>query len=158
MTETTLNLTPEQLALACSEAMHENDYATQALGMRILESTPGRALLSMVVRNDMLNGHAVCHGGFMFALADSAFAHACNNTNKATLASGCSIDFLASAQEGDLLTAEARERSRSGRTGVYDVEIHRQDGTLIAVFRGRSYQIRGSVLPEAVSPTEEKTA
>lgn len=102
----------------------------------------------MRVRNEMLNGHDVCHGGMIFTLADSAFAHACNNTNKVTLASGCSIDFLAPAREGDLLTATAQERSRSGRTGVYDIEVQRQDGTLIALFRGRSYQLKGTVIPE----------
>ena len=84
----------------------------------------------------------------LFTLADKAFAHACNNTNKVTLASGCTIDFLAPAYEGELLTATAVERSRSGRTGVYDVEIHNPAGKLVAAFRGRSYQLKGSVLPE----------
>lgn len=141
-------LTPEALAQACSNAMHANDKATNFLGMQIIKSTPGFAQLTMRVRTEMLNGHDVCHGGMIFTLADSAFAHACNNTNKVTLASGCSIDFLAPAREGDLLTATAQERSRSGRTGVYDIEVQRQDGTLIALFRGRSYQLKGTVIPE----------
>lgn len=139
---------PMALARACSEAMHANDDASHMLGMQILETTPGCARLSMQVRKDMTNGHDICHGGLIFTLADSTFAHACNNTNHITLASGCSIDFLAPGRLGDTLIATARERSRSGRTGVYDIDVVNQDGTLIALFRGKSYQIKGHVLPE----------
>ncbi|MEZ5480533.1 MAG: hydroxyphenylacetyl-CoA thioesterase PaaI [Thiolinea sp.] len=142
-------MTPEQLAERCSAVMHADDHATQMLGIEIVSSTPGRAVLQMRVRHDMSNGHGICHGGLIFTLSDSAFAHACNNTNHNTVASGCSIDFIAPGREGDLLTATAQQRSRSGRTGVYDVEVHNQDGTLIAIFRGRSYQIRGSLVAEA---------
>ena len=142
-------MSPEALAQLCSDTMHRNDKASLAMGIEIVESLPGYARLQMQVRENMLNGHDVCHGGMMFTLADTAFAHACNNSNKVTLASGCTIDFLAPAYHGDWLTATAQQRSRSGRTGIYDVEIHRQDGSLIAVFRGRSYQLKGHVVPES---------
>ncbi len=138
----------DPFARACSDAMEANDRASRMMGITIVESVAGRSVVTMKVRNDMLNGHDVCHGGMLFTMADTAFAHACNNTNKVTLASGCTIDFLAPAYEGELLTASAIERSRSGRTGVYDVEIHNPEGKLVATFRGRSYQLKGSVLPE----------
>ena len=102
----------------------------------------------MTVRGDMLNGHAICHGGFIFTLADSAFAYACNSYNLVTVASGCSIDFLAPAREGDVLTARGVERSASGRTGVYDIEVFNQRGEKIALFRGKSYRIKGHVIEE----------
>lgn len=143
-----MSLTPEQLAQECSRLMHTTDYAAQMMGMEILSSTPGQAELKMVVRKDMLNGHGSCHGGMMFTLADTAFAHACNNTNKITVASGCTIDFVAPALEGDVLIAKATERTRSGRTGIYDINITKPNGTLIAIFRGRSYQIKGTIVPE----------
>ncbi|TXH68629.1 MAG: hydroxyphenylacetyl-CoA thioesterase PaaI [Thiothrix sp.] len=138
----------DPFARACSDAMEANDRASRMMGITIVESVAGRSVVTMKVRDDMLNGHDVCHGGMLFTMADTAFAHACNNTNKVTLASGCTIDFLAPAYEGELLTASAIERSRSGRTGVYDVEIHNPEGKLVATFRGRSYQLKGSVLPE----------
>lgn len=128
-----------------AEAMWKDDRASQGLGMRIEDVGPGAARLSMTVRPDMLNGHAICHGGFIFALADSAFAFACNSYNLVTVASGCSIDFVAPAREGDLLTAQARERSASGRTGVYDIEVTNQRGEAVALFRGKSYRIKGQL-------------
>lgn len=138
----------EALALAqrVADAMWSNDGASQALGMRILSVAPGEARLAMTVRRDMLNGHDICHGGFIFTLADSAFAYACNSYNMVTVASGCGIDFLAPAREGDVLTAHAHERSASGRTGVYDIEITNQRGEKIALFRGKSYRIKGHVV------------
>lgn len=142
------NNDPASFARACSDAMHANDQAAHMMGIEIVDTTPGKAVLQMQVRQDMLNGHAVCHGGMLFTLADTAFAHACNNTNKVTLASGCTIDFLAPALLDEVLTATAVERSRSGRTGVYDVEIHNPAGKLVATFRGRSYQIKGTVLAD----------
>jgi acyl-CoA thioesterase len=102
--------------------------------------------MSMTVRADMLNGHKTCHGGFIFALADSTFAFACNSRNLATVASGCSIDYLAPGFEGDVLTATAAEYSLAGRTGVYDVHVTNQHGKPIAIFRGRSYRINGQVV------------
>ncbi|HSS70266.1 MAG TPA: hydroxyphenylacetyl-CoA thioesterase PaaI [Casimicrobiaceae bacterium] len=129
--------------------MYSRDRASQALGMTIASVGPGHAELTMPVRADMLNGHAICHGGFIFALADSAFAFACNSYNLTTVASGCAIDYMAPAREGDLLTAKARERSVSGRTGVYDIEVSNQRSETIALFRGKSYRIKGHVIEEA---------
>ncbi len=142
----------EALARRVADAMWANDRASHALGMRILDAGPGTARLTMTVRRDMLNGHDICHGGFIFTLADSAFAYACNSYNLVTVASGCSIDFLAPAREGDELTAHAHERSASGRTGVYDIEITNQRGDKIALFRGKSYRIKGHVVDEDARP------
>ena len=113
----------QQLANDVAAAMWSRDHATQALGMAIAAIAPGSATLTMPVRQDMLNGHGICHGGFMFTLADSAFAYACNSHNRNTVASACAIDFLAPARLGDVLEAEAVERSRSGRTGVYELMV-----------------------------------
>jgi len=146
---------PQVLAEAVGSAMYAQDTATQALGMRIEAIGPGRARLSMRVRADMLNGHRTCHGGFMFALADSAFAFACNSRNVSTVASGCTIDFLAPGLEGDVLTAEAQERSLAGRTGVYDVTVTNQDGRTVAIFRGRSYRIRGQIVGQPAEAEAE---
>ena len=125
------------------ERMFANDRASQALGMQITEMGPGSATLTMTVRADMLNGFDICHGGHITALADSAFAFACNSHNEMTVASGLTIDFLAPAREGDRLTALCTEASLSGRTGVYDVSVSNQRGERIAIFRGRSYRIKG---------------
>jgi acyl-CoA thioesterase len=132
--------------------MYERDPASIALGMRIASVAPGRAEVSMTVRPDMLNGHAICHGGFIFTLADSAFAYACNSYNLVTVASGCAIDFLAPARAGDVLTAHAAERSSAGRTGVYDIDVTNQRGESIALFRGKSYRIKGHVIDEESAP------
>jgi acyl-CoA thioesterase len=127
-------------------AMYARDPASQAMGMRLGPIAPGHAELTMTVRSDMLNGHALCHGGFIFTLADSAFAYACNSYNLTTVASGCAIDFVAPAREGDVLTARAHERSVSGRTGVYDIDVNNQRGETIAYFRGKSYRVKGHVI------------
>lgn len=137
---------PQALAEAVAQAMWSRDNATQALGMRIEAIGPGAATLSMPVRADMVNGHRICHGGFMFTLADSAFAYACNSDNLNTVASACHIDFLAPAREGDVLEAEAVERSASGRTGVYDITVRVRGGKTVALFRGKSYRIQGEVI------------
>lgn len=137
---------PQALAEAVAQAMWSRDNATQALGMRIEAIGPGTATVSMPVRADMVNGHAICHGGFMFTLADSAFAYACNSYNQNTVASACHIDFLAPAREGDVLEAEAVERSASGRTGVYDITVRVRGGKTVALFRGKSYRIQGEVI------------
>ncbi|MFM2053537.1 MAG: hydroxyphenylacetyl-CoA thioesterase PaaI [Pseudomonadota bacterium] len=123
--------------------MMANDRACRALGMAVTRIAPGRATMTMTVRADMLNGFDICHGGYITTLADSAFAYACNSYNELTVASGLSIDFLAPAREGDLLTAEGAEVSQAGRTGVYDVTVTNQRGERIAVFRGRSYRMKG---------------
>ena len=144
---TTESTSPAQaLAEASSQAMWARDRATQGLGMSIDRIAPGHAVMSMPVRPDMLNGHDMCHGGFMFLLADSAFAFACNSYNQNTVASACHIDFLAPARLGDVLEAEAVERSRSGRTGVYDITVRIRGGKTVALFRGKSYRIEGEVI------------
>jgi acyl-CoA thioesterase len=137
---------PEETAAAVGEAMYERDRASQTLGMVLEEVRPGYARVRMTVRAEMLNGHGTCHGGLVFTLADSAFAFACNSRDVLTVAAGCSIEFLAPAREGDELVAEARERSLQGRTGVYDVDVTRAGGDLVATFRGRSAATRGRAL------------
>jgi acyl-CoA thioesterase len=141
---------PQALAEAVCTAMWARDRATQALAMQVLSVKPGYAVVSMPVHADMLNGHHTCHGGYLFTLADSAFAYACNSHNQNTVASACHIDFLAPAREGDLLEAEAIERSLAGRTGVYDVTVRVQGGKTIALFRGKSYRIQGEVINENI--------
>jgi len=125
------------------DGMYPNDHATLALGMEVVDIAPGSATLRMTVRRDMLNGHQTCHGGMIATLADSAFAFACNSYNELTVASGFSIDLVAPAREGDVLTATASEMSKAGRTGVYDVEVRNHNGERVALFRGRSYTLKG---------------
>ena len=139
----------QALAERVAAAMFALDAASRTMGITLAGVGPGRADLKMTVRKDMLNGHAICHGGFIFTLADSAFAFACNSYNLSTVASGCAIEFIAPACEGDVLTASARERSLSGRTGVYDIEVENQRGETIAYFRGKSYRIKGHVIENA---------
>ncbi|MEP7330169.1 MAG: hydroxyphenylacetyl-CoA thioesterase PaaI [Betaproteobacteria bacterium] len=134
------------LAEKVARAMYERDRASQALGMRLERIAPGFAELSMTVRGDMVNGHAICHGGLVFTLADSAFAYACNSFNINTVAAGCSIDFLASGREGDVLTATAHMRAQGRRAGVYDIDVRNQKGETIALFRGKSMRINGTVV------------
>lgn len=136
----------QALAESVAAAMWSRDRAAQALGIRIDSVGPGRATLSMPVRGDMVNGHHICHGGLIFALADTAFAYACNAYNRNTVASACNIDFLAPGKEGDTLQAEAVERSLAGRTGVYDVTVRDSAGNTIALFRGKSHRIAGEVI------------
>ena len=136
------------LANECAQAMLKRDAASQAMGMHLLAAAPGCAHVSMSVRADMIQGHGTCHGGYLFALADSAFALACNSYNDATVGLGCSIDYVAPAHLGDTLSAECREQSRAGRTGNYDVRITNQLGQLIALFHGKSYKVRGTVLAQ----------
>jgi acyl-CoA thioesterase len=140
----------QQTAEAVREAMWANDRASKALGMVVTEIGPGRAVLTMTVREDMLNGLDICHGGLVTTLADSAFAFACNAYNEITVASGFDVNLLAPARLDDLLTARAVELSRSGRTGVYDIVVSNQRGEAIAAFRGRSYTMKGRpLLPAA---------
>jgi acyl-CoA thioesterase len=136
---------PQSVAEASARAMYGQDRASQALGMRVLEVRPGYARLAMKVREDMVNGHQLCHGGLIFTLADSAFAFACNTYDLVTVASAATVEFLLSAHLGDELTAIAEERSRSKRTGIYDVAVSNQRGECVALFRGRSDQLGGSV-------------
>jgi acyl-CoA thioesterase len=134
---------PQQIAEHVRTGMFANDRASQAMGMQVTAIGPGSSTVTMTVRADMLNGFATCHGGMITTLADSAFAFACNSTNELTVASGLSIDFLAPGREGDLLTATARTVSHTGRSGLYDVNVHNQRGELIATFRGRAHRAKG---------------
>ncbi|TSE25893.1 Acyl-coenzyme A thioesterase PaaI [Tepidimonas sediminis] len=137
---------PQALAEAAAAAMWSRDRACQALGMRLEAIGPGRAVMSMPVRADMVNGHAMCHGGLIFTLADSAFAYACNSHNHNTVASACQIDFLSPAREGEVLEAEAVERALAGRSGVYDITVRVRGGRVVALFRGKSHRIGGEVI------------
>jgi acyl-CoA thioesterase len=138
--------TPQHIADAARDAMWANDRACKSLGIEVVAVGPGTATLTMTVREDMLNGHDVCHGGLVATLADSAFAYACNAYNEVSLASGFDVNLVAGARGGDVLTAVAAEVSKAGRTGVYDVRVNNQRGELVAVFRGRSYTVKGKPL------------
>ena len=130
-------MTPEALARACAERMWASDHATAGLNIALLDIRPGAARLAMTVERRMLNGHGTCHGGFIFTLADSAFAFACNTYGHVSVASHCSISFLRPAAEGDTLVAVAEERQREGRQGIYDVRVTVGDA-IVAEFRGLS--------------------
>ncbi len=145
-----MTATPQQVAEATREAMLKDDHATKSLGIRIEAVGPGTCTASMTVRQDMLNGHAICHGGLITTLADSAFAFACNAYNEVTVASGFDVNLLAAARLGDVLTAQALEVSKAGRTGVYDISVRNQRGEAIAAFRGRSYTMKGKPLVEGL--------
>jgi acyl-CoA thioesterase len=131
------------------ETMFAVDIASKdTMGMELLSVEPGKARIRMPVKALHLNGHQICHGGFIFTLADSTFAFACNSYNKSAVAAGCSIEFLKPAHEGDVLTCEAQEQALSGRHGIYDMRVTNQRGEVVAVFRGKSAQIQGTVFPE----------
>jgi acyl-CoA thioesterase len=138
---------PQALAELAGKTMYERDPASQALGMTLDEIRPGYARMRMRVREDMLNGHGTCHGGYIFMLADSAFAFACNSHNFNTVGAGCTIDYLAPGRAGDMLVAEAVEQALSGKTGVYDVVVMDEDGRKVALFRGKSHRVAGHVAP-----------
>ncbi|MDR5855486.1 hydroxyphenylacetyl-CoA thioesterase PaaI [Caballeronia sp. LZ062] len=127
--------------------MYEADACSRALGIELVEVRPGYARLQMNIRPDFLNGHAICHGGLIFTLADSAFAFACNSYNVSTVAAGCTIEFLRPVQVDDRLTAEAVEQTMSGRTGIYDIRVTNRANETVAMFRGKSAQIKGTVIP-----------
>jgi acyl-CoA thioesterase len=131
-------------------AMYAADGASQGLGIKLEAIERGYAKMSMRVRADMLNGHNICHGGFVFTLADSTFAFACNSYNHITVAAGASIEFLAPAYQDEVLTAEAREQNLSGRTGFYDVTVTNQRGERIALFRGRSQRLKDAFIVPAL--------
>ena len=138
----------QRLAERTVREMYARDAASRGLGIEIVEVRPGFVRATMLVRPDMVNGHDIGHGGFIFALADSAFAFSCNSYNAVAVAAGATIDFLAPARKGDRLTATASELWRSRRTGLYEITVTNQDGTVIALFRGRSHQIKGQVVPD----------
>jgi acyl-CoA thioesterase len=140
-------------AETCASLMMQKDAASRAMGMILDHIEPGAATLSMRVRPDMLNGHGICHGGIIFALADSAFAFACNSYNQLTVAQQNQITYLQPGAPDDMLTARAVEVSRSGRSGIYDVTVTNTDGQTIALFRGLSRNIKGQHYPEPGDPT-----
>ena len=137
------------IAQASADAMWAGDRASQGLGMQIVEVGPGHARLAMLVDERMTNGHGSCHGGFIFMLADSAFAFACNSHGQRTVAQHCSITYVAPGRLGMRLIAEAKERHRAERSGVYDVTVRSEAGETIAEFRGHSRSIPGLLVPEA---------
>jgi acyl-CoA thioesterase len=136
-------------ARAAVQALYARDLAAQALGIEILDVAPGAVRVAMVVRPDMQNGHGTCHGGMLFALADTAFAFACNSYGEAMVAAGASIEFLAAAARGERLIATASETSRTARHGIYDVAVARTSGELVAHFRGRCARLR---VPSSTPP------
>jgi acyl-CoA thioesterase len=137
-------MTPDEIARRCADLLWAGDRASAALGMTIEDVGPGRAELSMTVLEEMTNGHGMCHGGYIFTLADSAFAFACNTHNQRCVAQHCSIVYLAPAAKGARLTASARERQRVGRNGVYDVAVRNESGAIVADFRGLSRTVAGT--------------
>ena len=137
----------QRLAQAVGRAMYAEDNASRALGMVLDEVRPGQAKMRMTVRDDMINGHDICHGGLIFTLADSTFAFACNARNQVTVAAGAEIHFISPAKKGETLIAVAREHASAGRSGIYDIEVTDDaSGRLVAVFRGRSHRIEGSIV------------
>jgi acyl-CoA thioesterase len=141
-------MSPQEVAEACARAMWDDDRASQRLDMELERVGPGEATLSMTITEAMTNGHGTCHGGYIFALADSAFAFACNSYNQRAVAQHCSVTFIAPAYRGNRLTATAREISRRGRGGIYDITVLNQAGEHVAEFRGHSRTVKGTHLPE----------
>ena len=150
------NPAAQALAQRVGQAMFAADRASrETMGMELLACEPGRALMRMTVQPLHLNGHQICHGGFIFTWADSTFAFACNSRNHNTVAAGCSIEFLKPAHAGDVLTCEGVEQVQSGRHGVYDMRVTNQHGDVVALFRGKSAQIKGHVLAD--EPTSQES-
>ena len=135
--------TPQQTAEFVRDRMFAGDHVSRGMGMQVLEISPGHAVLTMTVRADMLNSHEMCHGGLIATFADSAFAFACNSYNELTVASSFSVDLIAPGRLGDVLSARCAEVSKAGRTGVYETVVANQRGERVAVFRGRSYTLKG---------------
>ena len=140
-----MHRTPQQLAEAAAAAMYARDRASLALGMKLLEVGPGAARMQMSIRADMVNVHDPCHGGLIFTLADSTFAYACNSHNKNAVAVTCIIEYMRPAYLGDVLSASGKEQGLEGRNGVYDIRVENQKGELVALFRGKSTQVKGEV-------------
>lgn len=144
-----MTLHPDELALQVAQSMYADDQASQKLGIELLDCKAGYARMQMKVRPEFTNGHRICHGGFQFLLADSAFAFACNSYNHKAVAAGCNIDFLRPVQVGETLQAEAQMIQQGKRTGVYDVRVTNQAGDTVALMRGKSARIPGTVLTAA---------
>ena len=145
--KTVADMTPQEIAEASANAMWNDDAASQRLGMNLDHIAPGHATLSVTVTEAMSNGHGNCHGGYIFTLADSAFAFACNSYNEMVVAQHCSITYINPVRIGDRLTATAAEVSRRGRSGIYDIRITNQDGVHVAEFRGHSRTVKGTHIP-----------
>lgn len=141
----------QERAQRSAEVLFASDHAARHLGIELKDIGPGRAQLQMRVLQNMLNGHASCHGGFLFTLGDAAFAFACNSFNQVAVASSASIEFLSPAYLDDLLTAEASMQYQGGRSGLYDVLISNERGERIALFRGRSQRLRDTLFDESVN-------
>jgi acyl-CoA thioesterase len=141
-------MSPQEIAEACARAMWNEDSASQRLDMALEHIAPGEATLSMTVTEQMTNGHGTCHGGYIFTLADSAFAFACNSYNQRAVAQHCSVTFIAPVHRNDRLTAAAREVNRRGRGGIYDIRVTNQKGEHVAEFRGHSRTVKGMHLPD----------
>jgi acyl-CoA thioesterase len=141
-------VTADEIARLCAERMYADDSASQRLGIEISDVAPGRATATMTITDDMVNGHGICHGGYVFTLADTAFAFACNTYDNVTVAAGAGVDFLEPVYAGTRLTAGAVERSRRGRSGVYDVTVTTEDGQVVAEFRGRSRSLGRAMLSD----------
>ena len=137
---------PDEIARASADAMLAEDRASAAVGIELVSVAPGRATMTMTVRPDMVNGHDIAHGGYVFLLADSTFAVACNSYGQRTVAAGCDIAFLQPVRVGERLTAEATERHRGLRSGLYDVAVRRDDGSVVAELRGRSRTVAGTLV------------
>jgi acyl-CoA thioesterase len=144
-----MTMDDRELAGKVGAAMYAADRASREfMQMELVSCAPGRAVMRMAVRPEMLNGHEICHGGLIFTLADSTFAFACNSRNNVTVAAGCSIEFLKPGKAGDVLTCEGVEQMVQGRHGIYDMKVTNQRGEIVAMFRGKSAQIQGTVLPQ----------
>jgi acyl-CoA thioesterase len=137
------------LARACGDAMWAEDSVSRPLGIALVSIAPGEAVMSMTVSAVMVNWHNTCHGGYIYILADTAFGYACNSRNQRMVAQHCSISYLHAVQKGERLTAHATERQRAGRGGIYDVAVKREDGTVVAEFRGHGRAVEGTILPKA---------
>ena len=137
------NMTEQEIARACADIMYENDQASQFLGINLVDIAPGQATMSMEIKPYMLNGHENCHGGFIFSLADSCFAFACNSRNNICVGQSVSIDYLSPGKLGEVLTASAVELKHGGRTGLYEITVNAPNGSAVAHFRGRSYRLQG---------------
>lgn len=140
---------PDDRARRSARAILDADAASRAAGVRLTDVAPGRAVATMTVTAAMTNGHGIAHGAYVFLLADTTFAVACNSHGRRTLAAGCDITYLSPAEVGDELVAEAREVALTGRSGLYDVSVRRSDGAPVAEMRGRSRTVRGMLLPES---------
>ena len=147
--------TPQEIALRVFEAMEANDRVFHALGMREVEIESGRAVLEMIVREDMLNGHDICHGGMIFSLADTAVAIAANSYNRRAVAAAADINFLESAREGEVLRAETEQRFLRKRSALYDVTVTGPDGRSVALFRCRIQRGDAKVVAELPGPTDQ---